>query len=67
MPRFEGSLTLLNELIGQKITIHSTQGETERQDIGVLQGVDGIWVKLQKENGEILFFCVYRIRMIKSF
>ena len=58
---------LIQELIGKKVTIYSAQGETERSDIGVLEGAEGDWLKLHKETGEILYFTVERVRMVKPF
>ena len=60
-------MSLIQELIGKKITVYSAQGEGERSDIGILQGAEGDWLKLQKETGEILYFTVERVRMVKPF
>jgi ferredoxin-fold anticodon binding domain-containing protein len=60
-------MELLSEIKGKKVTVHSLQGETERQDVGVLEDVQGQWLKLRKSNSEVLFFCIYHLRLIKPF
>ncbi len=60
-------MQLINELVGQKVTIYSEQGEAERQDIGLLETSDAVWLRLRKADNEVLYFCIHRIRMIKAF
>jgi hypothetical protein len=60
-------MQLLNELVGRKVTVHSLQGDTERQDIGVLEATDGMWLRVRKADNEVLYFCSYHLRLIKPF
>jgi hypothetical protein len=55
------------ELIGKKVTVYSEAADQERQDIGILQLVEGDWLKIHKENGDTLYFNFSRVRMIKPF
>jgi hypothetical protein len=59
-------MQLLTPLIGKKVTVFSAQGETERQDIGILEGAEGNFITLRKTE-EVLYFTIHRIRMIKPF
>lgn len=58
---------LIQELIGKKVTVYSALGDSERSDVGILQGAEGDWLKLHKETGETLYFQVTRVRMVKPF
>jgi hypothetical protein len=60
-------MELLAPLIGKKITLYSVQGETERSDVGTLEAAEGHWVRMRKSDGELLFFAIERIRLIKPF
>ena len=60
-------MQLINDLVGRKITVHSIQGETERQDVGMLEATDGMWLKLRKSETEVLIFTINHIRLIKPF
>ena len=59
-------MQLLTPLIGKKVTVFSSQGETERQDIGILQAAEGNFLVLKKTD-ELMYFTVSRIRLIKPF
>jgi hypothetical protein len=59
-------MQLLTPLIGKKVTVFSSQGETERQDIGILQAAEGQFLVLKKTD-ELMYFTVSRIRLIKPF
>jgi hypothetical protein len=59
-------MQLLTPLIGKKVTVFSSQGETERQDIGILQAAEGNFLVLKKTD-ELMYFSVSRIRLIKPF
>jgi len=60
-------MDLLAELIGKKVTVHSIQGDAERQDVGTLEAVQGNWLRLRKSGNEVLFFGVVHIRLVKPF
>jgi hypothetical protein len=60
-------MDLIQQLVGKKVTVYSAQGETERQDIGILEAAEGVWLKMHKENGEVLYFHLARIRVVKPF
>lgn len=59
--------SLIQEMVGKKVSIYTVQGATEKQDVGVLEAFDGTWVKVKKAETETLFFSVYQIRLIKNF
>jgi hypothetical protein len=59
-------MQLLTPLIGKKVTVFSSQGETERQDIGILEAAEGHFLVLKKTD-EKMYFTVSRIRLIKPF
>jgi len=54
-------------LIGKKVTVYSRLGDTEKQDVGVLETVEGDWIRLRKAEGETMFFTIVNVRMIKPF
>jgi len=60
-------MELLSDLVGKKITLLTEMGSVERQEIGILIDAKGHWVKVQKENNEIVFYSVYLIRQIRQF
>ena len=60
-------MQLLAPLIGKKVTVHSLMGESERQDIGILEAAEGQLVRLKKQDGDTLIYSIYRIRLIKPF
>jgi len=57
----------MNELIGKKVIVYSELAGTERQDVGVLEGVETQWIRLRKSETEVLFFSIYKLRLIKPF
>jgi hypothetical protein len=60
-------MELLAELLGKKVALLTEMGAVERQEIGILQDAKGHWVKITKDNDEVVFFSVYLIRSIKPF
>lgn len=59
--------SVLQELIGKKVSVYSNQPGAERQDVGILEAVDGIWIKLKKSENETFYFSAHQIRLIKTF
>lgn len=57
----------MNNLIGKKVVVFSDSSNGERQDIGILVGIEGIWVSIKKSEAETMHFCVYNIRLVKAF
>ena len=57
----------MNELIGKKVTVYSVNGASEGRDIGILESIEGPWLRLRKADGEVLFFGAYQIRLVKPF
>lgn len=55
---------LLQELVGQRVRVYSTAGNSGYGDEGILEAFDGQWLRLRRD-GETLFFCVYNIRLLK--
>ena len=60
-------MNILSVLIGRKVTVYSRQGDTERQDVGVLEAAEDGWVRIKKSDGETLFFAPANIRILKPF
>ncbi len=54
-------------MIGKKVTVYSRLGDAEKQDVGILELVEGDWIRLRKAEGETMFFTVVNVRMIKPF
>lgn len=59
--------SVLQELMGKKISVYSNQPGAERQDVGILEAVDGDWIKIKKSETESAYFCIHLVRMIKPF
>lgn len=57
----------INVLIGRKVTVYSRLGETEKQDVGIVEIVEGDWIRLKKSDGDTLFFSIANVRMLKPF
>jgi hypothetical protein len=57
----------MQELVGQKVTIHSESAGAERQDVGILEAFDGTILKLKTERGTLMFFSIYWVRLVKPF
>lgn len=57
----------MNFLIGKKVIIYSDSASGERQDVGVLESAEGIWLCLKKNTNETLYFCVHHVRVVKLF
>jgi hypothetical protein len=60
-------MTSITTLVGKKVTVYSRLGETEKQDVGILDGADNLWLVLKKADGETMFFTLYNLRMVKPF
>lgn len=56
---------VLNDLIGKYVEVVSLGAETRYVDIGVLEAFDANWIRIRKDNGEILCFSLYNIRLLK--
>jgi len=54
-------------LVGKKVTVYSRMGDTEKQDVGILELVEEGWIRLKKADGETLFFTQVNVRMLKPF
>lgn len=57
----------MESLVGKKVIIYSEAAGQERQDVGVLEGIEPIWLRLRKSDTEVLYFCVYQVRVVKPF
>lgn len=60
-------MSILNELVGRKVSVYSNQPGTERQDVGILEAVDESWVKIRKSEHEVIFFSLHLVRLVKPF
>ena len=59
-------MAIINELIGKKVTVYS-KGDSERQDVGVLEAADEQFLKVRKNDHEYHLFGITQIRMVKPF
>jgi hypothetical protein len=57
----------MQELLGKKVIVYSDAGGSERQDIGLLQSVEDIWVCIKKSDHDFMYFSAHKIRLIKAF
>jgi|GEM_PF-2665597 len=57
----------MQDLIGKKVTVHTTIGTLDHQDVGVVEAVDSTVLKLKKTGDEIYYFVIQNIRVIKIF
>lgn len=53
------------EMIGNEVAIWSNAVGRDYMDQGILLAYDDPWVKIRKEEGDILCFCVYNVRIVK--
>ncbi len=54
---------MLEELLGKTVEVRS--GNTDCHDDGQLLAYDERWIKLAKETGEVIYFPIANIRLIK--
>ncbi len=53
-------------LSGRHVTVFSgVSGGQERTDTGTLVNIEGNWIQLAKDNGEVLLFPFTAVRVIK--
>lgn len=57
----------MQDLIGKKVTVCSTRGDQEQQDVGTLEAFDGTILKLRKSEKEVMYFSIYMVRLVKPF
>jgi hypothetical protein len=57
-------IPLLQELVGKEVEVHSIGGDARYVDRCVLEGFDTTWIRLRK-GYDVLYFPVYRIRLLK--
>ncbi len=55
---------MLRALVGRQVQVYSVRGETEVSDAEILEAYDGNWLCIRKA-GEVLYFSVHRVRLIK--
>lgn len=60
-------MSVLDRLVGKKVTVHSVSADIERQDVGVLEALDDKFICLRKTDTELLFFVIQRVRLVKPF
>jgi len=59
--------SIILEFAGKKVTVHSNLPTNEKQDVGIVEGFDGHWLKIRKSETEVLFFSIHQVRMVKLF
>ena len=57
----------MHELVGMKVTVFSVKGDVEVTDVGIVESIEAPFLKLQKQNGDVLYFLLYLVRQIKPF
>ncbi len=55
---------LLTDLIGQRVSVWS--GYQDRKDTGVLEGFESPWLRLRADDGDLLCFSMYSVRLVKG-
>ena len=55
--------TLIQELLERRVEVRS--GSTEGRDSGTLEACDERWIKLRKDSGELLYFPIANVRLVK--
>jgi hypothetical protein len=54
----------LKELVGQDVMVYSNLPGSSARDKGTLEGCDALWLRLRKDSGEMLYFCLYNVRLV---
>ena len=55
---------VLQALLGRQVQVYSVRGETEISDTRILEAYDTNWLCLRR-TGDMLYFSISRIRLIK--
>lgn len=58
-------MTLIYELLERRVEVRSQAGNAEGTDRGTLEACDAQWLRLRKENGELLYFPIVNVRLVK--
>ena len=56
----------LSDMIGKRIKVTTVGASTRFVDSGVLETYDHPWLRLRKDNGQILCLPVYNIRLFEE-
>ncbi len=56
---------LLEELLGRTVEVRSQSDGANSRDDGKLVAYDERWIKIQKSYGEVLFFPIANVRLLK--
>ncbi len=56
---------VLSRHIGHPVVVYSTDEQGIHRDAGTLLATDSIWIVLKKADGEMLYFSVYKTRVVK--
>ncbi len=65
MNQARGNKAAIGDLIGKQVEVRSQYGGGEGVDRGILEVYDYPWIRLRKDNNEILCFPVQNVRMVK--
>lgn len=57
----------LRELIGKQVRVGTNSGSGYAQDVGILESYDHPWLKLRKNDGKVLCFSAYQIRLVELY
>ena len=57
----------LKDLIGQRVQVETLYGDSGRfTDEGILEFADEQWLRIRKDNGEVMCLAVRRVRFVKG-
>ena len=58
--------TAVGDLVGQRVEVRTVQGGgMDAVDRGILEAYDAPWLRLRKDNNEVLCFPFYQVRLVK--
>lgn len=60
-----GGNRALADLIGRYVEVRTVEGDSTYTDVGRLTAYDHPWLRLEKDNGDILCFAASQIRLVK--
>ena len=57
--------TILEEALNHVVEIRTQSGQHDFRDDGQLVAFDDQWLKVVKSNGEVIFFAIAQVRLVK--
>ncbi|RYG69318.1 hypothetical protein EON80_10020 [bacterium] len=57
----------LKEMMGKQVRVSSISAQALYTDVGILESYDHPWLKLRKNDGKLLCFAAYQIRLVELY